>query len=53
LLPYGQGSEILEVFSGMAVSASGDFVAVSDVTGRVFIAKIQEYFRTTDLQEER
>ncbi|XP_033606278.1 uncharacterized protein LOC111861609 isoform X4 [Cryptotermes secundus] len=52
LLPYGQGSEVLEVFSGLAVSASGDFIAVSDVTGKVFIAKVQEYFSKTDLQDE-
>jgi hypothetical protein len=52
LLPHGQGSEVLETFSAMTVSASGDFVAVSDVTGKVFIARVQEYF-STDLQEER
>jgi hypothetical protein len=36
----------------MTVSASGDFIAVSDATGKVFIARVQEYF-STDLEEER
>jgi calcineurin-like phosphoesterase len=52
LLPYGQGSEDLEVFSSMTVSENGEFVAVSDVTGKVFVAKVQEYFNTIDQEEE-
>jgi hypothetical protein len=53
LLPYGQGSEAVEVFSGMTVSESGELVAVSDITGKVFVAKVQEYFNTVDQEEER
>ncbi|XP_069672308.1 spatacsin [Periplaneta americana] len=52
LLPFGQGSEVLEVFSDITVSTNGDLVAVCDVNGHVFIARIQEYFNTYDLQEE-
>jgi hypothetical protein len=37
----------------MTVSASGELVAVCDVAGKVFIAQVQEYFSTSDLQEER
>jgi hypothetical protein len=53
LLPYGQGSESVEVFSNMTVSESGELLAVSDVTGKVFVANIQEYFNTVDLEEGR
>lgn len=53
LLPYGQGSESVEVFSNMAVSESGELFAVSDVTGKVFVANIHEYFNTVDLEEGR
>jgi hypothetical protein len=53
LLPYGQGSEALEVFSSMTVSESGELFAVSDVTGKVYVANVQEYFNTVDLEEGR
>jgi hypothetical protein len=53
LLPYGQGSEAVEVFSNMAFSESGELFAVSDVTGKVFVASVQEYFNTVDLEEGR
>jgi hypothetical protein len=37
----------------MAVSESGELFAVADVTGKVFVANVQEYFNTVDLEEVR
>ena len=51
LLPYG--SECHDVFTDLTVSANGSLIAVSDASGKVYVANIQDVFNITNTLEER